>query len=112
MFPNQMKNWVKIGWSRPRLLRIAATCSEFALSPAITAAGSPGVRRSIRNTNTATISITGRVASRRRRMYPSIALFHLDVPQRERRRSKQTAHVLAERLRLHVLAERKVRRIV
>jgi hypothetical protein len=68
ILPNQMKNCVKIGWSRPRLLRIAATCSEFALSPAITAAGSPGVSRSIRNTNTATISITGKVASRRRRM--------------------------------------------
>ena len=68
MLANQMKNWVKIGSSRPSRLRIAATCSALALSPAMIAAGSPGVRRSIRNTSTATISITGAVASRRRRI--------------------------------------------
>ena len=43
-----------------------AICSVLAASPASTAAGSPGVSRSIRNTSTATISSTGRVASSRR----------------------------------------------
>ena len=58
-----MKNCVRIGWSSPSWVRICSICSAFALSPAMTAAGSPGVRRSIRNTNSATISITGTVAS-------------------------------------------------
>ena len=66
--PSQMKNCVTIGSSSPSRLRMAAICSALALSPAMMAAGSPGVRRSIRNTNTATISITGAVAIKRRRM--------------------------------------------
>ena len=45
-----------------------AICSVFAASPARIAAGSPGVRRSIRNTSTATISRTGIVATSRRAM--------------------------------------------
>jgi hypothetical protein len=68
MFISQMKNCVTIGSSRPSRLRISAICSALALSPAMIAAGSPGVSRSIRNTKSATISITGRVAARRRRM--------------------------------------------
>jgi hypothetical protein len=58
---------VAIGSSSPRRLRIWAICSVVALSPAMMAAGSDGVRRSIRNTSTATISITGMVASSLRR---------------------------------------------
>ena len=61
--PSQMKNCVTIGPSSPSRVRIAAICSALALSPAMIAAGSPGVSRSIRNTSTATISITGTVAT-------------------------------------------------
>ncbi len=68
ILPIQMKNCVRIGWSRPSWSRISATCSALALSPAMIAAGSPGVSRSIRNTSMATITITGMVAARRRRM--------------------------------------------
>src|SRR5262249_39652171 len=52
--------------SRPKVVRIRAICSVDAASPPSTAAGSPGVRRSIRNTRTETTSRTGTVASRRR----------------------------------------------
>ena len=63
----QMTNCVRIGWSSPRRLRISATCSALALSPAMMAAGSEGVRRSIRNTRIATMTITGMVAASLRR---------------------------------------------
>ena len=63
VLPIQITNWVRIGWSRPSRFLISATCSELALSPAMMAAGSDGVSRSIRNTSTATISITGMVAA-------------------------------------------------
>ena len=67
-WPAQMPNCTGIERSRPRLARIAAICSLLAASPARIAAGSPGVRRSIRNTSTATTSSTGIVASSRRAM--------------------------------------------
>ncbi len=64
---DQMKNCSIIGRSRPSWLRICATCSVVALSPAMTAAGSDGVSRSIRKMKTATTSITGTVPSNRRK---------------------------------------------
>ena len=64
--PDQMKNCSTMGRSRPSWLRICATCSVVALSPAMIAAGSEGVRRSIRKMKTATTSITGIVPSSRR----------------------------------------------
>ena len=60
-------NCSKIGRSRPSLLRTAAICCAVASSPAMIAAGSPGARRSRKNTNTATTTMTGMVASSRRR---------------------------------------------
>ncbi len=65
--PDQMKNCSIIGRSRPSWLRICATCSVVALSPAMIAAGSEGVSRSIRKMKTATTSITGIVPSSRRK---------------------------------------------
>ena len=65
--PDQITNCCIIGWSRPSWLRICATCSALALSPAMIAAGSDGVRRSMRKMKTATTSITGMVPSSRRR---------------------------------------------
>ena len=62
-----MTNCVKIGWSSPSRLRIVGDLLGLALSPAMIAAGSPGVSRSMRKTRTATISITGMVAASRRR---------------------------------------------
>ena len=53
---------------------MSAIWSEVALSPAITAAGSPGVSRSMRKTNTATTASTGMMATRRRAMKSSISL--------------------------------------
>ena len=58
--------------SRPSFARMSAIWSEVALSPAITAAGSPGVSRSMRKTNTATTARTGMMATRRRAMKSSI----------------------------------------
>src|ERR1700759_677022 len=49
-----------------------SSCAGVALSPARMAAGSPGVSRSSRNTNSATTPITGTAASTRRSRYPSI----------------------------------------
>ncbi|MNV69252.1 hypothetical protein D3C71_1621560 [compost metagenome] len=66
--PTQMKNCSSNGRSSPRLTRMRSMSATDACSPAITAAGSPGVRRSNRNTNTATMTTTGTVASRRRKI--------------------------------------------
>ena len=63
-----MPNCVHTGWSRPSLRRMPSISSGEALSPAMIAAGSPGVRCSSKNTNSATTSITGMVASRRRKI--------------------------------------------
>jgi len=68
MLPIQMKNCAAIGLSRPRLWRICARSALVAESPPITAAGSPGVNRNIRNTINATTSSTGITAATRRAM--------------------------------------------
>ena len=64
--PIQITNCSRIGRLSPSLSRISAIWPAVALSPAMIAAGSPGVSRSIRNTKIATIASTGTVASRRR----------------------------------------------
>src|SRR5688572_16916387 len=64
-----MPNCSQIGRSSPSLCRIPSMAAGVASSPAITAAGSPGVRCSRRKTKSATTTITGMVASRRLRMY-------------------------------------------
>ena len=61
-----MKNCVKIEPDRPSFSRISAMSALVAASPAMTAAGSPGVSRSIRKMSTATISTTGMVERMRR----------------------------------------------
>src|SRR2546422_878851 len=58
-----MPNWTTIGLSRPSPARMRSICSAFAASPAMIAAGSPGVRRSSMKTSTATMSSTGIVDS-------------------------------------------------
>src|SRR5580692_963251 len=61
-------------------MRMRSSCSGVALSPARIAAGSPGVSRNSRNTNSATTPITGIAASTRRRRYPSISSISCVVP--------------------------------
>src|SRR5687767_11177896 len=108
--------------SRPRLARIAAICSELAASPARIAAGSPGVSRSMRKTSTATISSTGIVANNRLTINPIIKkapygalwvrfvkLILLHIPVRVAAADHQAGDVLAHRIRIDVLAERRVR---
>src|SRR5712671_7112633 len=51
-----------------------SSCSGLALSPARMAAGSPGVSRSSKKTNSATTPITGMAARMRRSRYPSIVI--------------------------------------
>src|SRR5262245_10480663 len=108
-------------------------CSALAASPARIAAGSPGVRRSIRNTRTATTSSTGSVAARRRKIKAVIgvgkerrprcgerrgrrdlrlALVLLDVPVDVARTDHEARDVLPRGERVRVLAERGVRRNV
>src|SRR3954453_6543015 len=74
----QVKNCSYSGSFRPSEARIRSNCSGVALSPARMAAGSPGVSRSSRNTNSATTPITGMAASTRRTRYPSIGLAYSD----------------------------------
>jgi len=64
----QTTNCSTNGRSRPSFMRTASIASVVASSPAMIAAGSPGARRSRKNTNSATTAITGRVANRRRIM--------------------------------------------
>ncbi|BDC26451.1 hypothetical protein NB2BOR_A07420 [Bordetella parapertussis] len=64
----QVRNCTVSGSVRPSDLRMFSIWAGVAESPAMMAAASPGVRRSSRNTNTATITTTGIVASTRRRM--------------------------------------------
>ena len=64
----QPPNCTRNGWSRPSFARICLMSSAVAMSPAITAAGSPGVRNRSENTTSATTAITMNVAPRRRRM--------------------------------------------
>ena len=92
--------------SRPSLARMSAIWSEVALSPAITAAGSPGVSRSMRKTNTATTARTGMMATRRRAMKSSIGSLSgqpmrgLPLPaasvRRGRRRGRPRASLLLD----------------
>ena len=72
MLPSQMPNCCQIGRLRPSFSRMSAIWSEVALSPAITAAGSPGVSRSMRKTNSATTARTGMMETRRRAMKSSM----------------------------------------
>ena len=78
-FHSQMPSCMYKGLSKPRVWRIRAMSAGDAVSPAITAAGSPGLTWSKVNTNSATTSITGMVARIRRRRYAyipySFALF-------------------------------------
>src|ERR1700679_4212327 len=64
-----MKNCAAIGRSRPSSDRIWAMSASEAELPAITAAGSPGLNRSIRNTSTATMTTTGTTAATRRQRH-------------------------------------------
>ena len=73
MLPIQMANCVQIGSFSPSFSRMSLIWSEVALSPAITAAGSPGVSRNMRKTSTATTVSTGMMAMRRRAMKSSIS---------------------------------------
>jgi hypothetical protein len=66
--PIQTKNCATIERSSPRRARMSTMSCEVAAAPAMMAAGSPGVSRSIENTSTATIAMTGIVASKRRAM--------------------------------------------
>ncbi len=66
--PAQTRNCFQMGSSSPSAVRICAMFCGVALSPAMMAAGSPGARCSSRNTNIATIAITGSMESRRRAM--------------------------------------------
>ena len=75
MRPTQMKNWLTIGWSSPRFSLIWAMSASVAESPPMTAAGSPGVSLSIRNTMSATIIRTGITAAIRRATYIHIVSY-------------------------------------
>ena len=59
------KNCSYSGRSSPRSWRIRSTSSELAVSPAMSAAGSPGLRCRSRKTMTATIPRTGTTARMR-----------------------------------------------
>lgn len=61
-----MKNCLMTGWSRPIVWRIWTMRSGVAPSPAMMMAGSPGLKRNIAKTTTATITRTGMVARSRR----------------------------------------------
>src|ERR1700716_3184393 len=79
----------------------------------MTAAGSPGVRRSRPKTARATTPMTGMVAaSRRTRRGSSYLPLDRDVPVQARREGQHTFHVLPIRGGLGVLAPRDVRHFV
>ena len=59
MFENQMPNWAAQVWSSPSRARRSASAAGVARSPSSSWAGSPGIRRIITNTATATISSVG-----------------------------------------------------
>ena len=116
--PSQITNCWRMGWLKPSRSRISAICAPLALSPAMIAAGSPGVSRSIRNTKIATMPSTGMVASRRRTTKASIVLVLVadpasatrllglaDVPEERRRALQQARNVVAVRDRLVPLAD-------
>src|SRR5258706_5312456 len=112
MWPSQMPNCARIGRSRPSSVRMRAIWSVLAASPARIAAGSPGARRSKRNTSTATISRTGTVArilraTKENKLAAESVL--LQVPVDVAVGDEEAADVLACRHRLRVLAQRHVR---
>jgi hypothetical protein len=72
-FPSQWKYRVTGGSSNPIRVRSAMISSGVALSPRITAAGSPGIRYTMLNTTTDTINNTGMMDSTRRITYFFIA---------------------------------------
>src|SRR5262245_57924038 len=79
----------------------------------MTAAGSPGVRRSSPNTTSATTAITGMVASSRRTSSGSSYLpLDGDVPVQAGRERQHALHVLPVRGGLRVLAPRDVGHLV
>src|SRR5688572_533504 len=120
-----MPNCTTIGRSRPRPARICSICSALAASPAMIAAGSPGVRRSSANTSTATMSSTGIVESsllamklyiRKRplagprvRATASAARRLLHVPIDIARADDPAGHVLARGEGVDVFAQGRVR---
>src|SRR5690606_28623295 len=116
--PIQVTNCSGIGRSRPRSARIAAITSAVAWSPARIAAGSPGLRRSIRKTKMATTPMTGMAATRRDRIRRSIVyrlrsraaaiLLLLHVPQDEGRARQQADNLLAVGGGLEIFAQRDV----
>jgi len=65
--PIHATNCTCSGSARPSAWRMRSNCSEVAESPAMIAAGSPGVSRRSRKTKIATIAITG-ITARTRRM--------------------------------------------
>src|SRR6218665_4015284 len=92
--PIQDANWAGMDLSSPRVWRTFSSCAPVASSPAKMAAGSPGVSRSMANTTTATMSITGSVASNPRPMYLSVPMSFgrfLDVPKHSHRRLQHAA---------------------
>ena len=78
----QSANCSRIGRSRPSLRRTAASCSTVASSPAMMATGSPGASRKRKNTNTATTTMTGMVATSRRRIKAVMCLLARLFPSR------------------------------
>ena len=89
-----------------------------AWSPAITAAGSPGAMYSRLKTNSATIPITGIVASMRRKMYEtmrSTATAHADLrhaPEERQRPLDDAGDVLAPRLVAEEEAGRRIDHVI
>src|SRR5258706_8189822 len=111
MWPSQMPNCTRIGRSRPSSARMRAIWSVLAASPARIAAGSPGARRSMRNTSTATISSTGRVASSLRaikEIKPKKKSVLLQVPVEVAGLVEEAGDVLARGERRIEFAERHV----
>src|SRR5947209_16779373 len=113
--PIQSTNWMTIGWSRPRRVRIAAICSGLATSPARIAAGSPGARRKRRNTIVATTPMTGIVARMRpvrkrpmRRPMRLLPLHLFDIPEHRRRSAQYAFHIASCRDRARILARWKI----
>src|SRR2546422_4301963 len=117
-----MPNWTTIGLSRPSPARMRSICSAFAASPAMIAAGSPGVRRSSMKTSTATMSSTGIVDSSLLRikayitkrplagpLCKSLGSVLLHIPVNVARPDDPAGHVLARGERIHVLAQRRMR---
>src|SRR5687768_15739910 len=87
------------GSSRPSPARMRLMSSVVAASPAMTAAGSPGVRYSREKTTNATTVITTRVAKSLRITYASIdslrGLFLVDVPEERDGRDDDARNIRA-----------------